>query len=56
MYINLGKEAVRIQPDSPEFQVVLSSDWKKYGGNEEEKSGNDDCLVLQPLSGFILKD
>lgn len=56
VYINLGKEAVRIQPDSPEFQVVLSSDWKKYGGNEEEKSGNDDCLVLQPLSGFILKD
>ena len=56
VYINLGKEAVRIQPDSPEFQVVLSSDWKKYGGNEEEKSGNDDCLVLLPLSGFILKD
>ena len=56
VYINLGKEAVRIQPDSPEFQVVLSSGWKKYGGNEEEKSGNDDCLVLQPLSGFILKD
>lgn len=56
VYINLGKEAVRIQPDSPEFQVVLSSGWKKYGGNEEEKSGNGDCLVLQPLSGFILKD
>lgn len=56
VYINLGKEAVRIQPDSPEFQVVLSSEWKKYGGNEEEKSGNGDCLVLQPLSGFILKD
>ena len=56
VYINLGKEAVRIQPDSPEFQVVLSAGWKKYGGNEEEKSGNDDCLVLQPLSGFILKD
>ena len=56
VYINLGKEAVRIQPDSPEFQVVLSSGWKKYGGNEEEKSGNGGCLVLQPLSGFILKD
>lgn len=55
VYINLGKEAVRIQPDSPEFQVVLSSNWKKYGGNEDERADPGASIDLGPLSGLILK-
>lgn len=55
VFINLGKEAVKIQPENPGVQVVLSSNWKKYGGNEDERADPGASIDLGPLSGLILK-
>lgn len=55
VFINLGKEAVKVQPENPGVQVVLSSGWKKYGGNEDESAEPGAGIVLEPLSGLILK-
>lgn len=56
VFLNFGKDPAKIQPENPDFQVVLSSGWKKYGGSEEETAGTGTSVPLLPLSGLIIRE